>query len=89
MNLINIFDILSAVITVVSLNLVHRYYQMWLLYTAGTVLFIAVCWSNHLPGLTLMGFCLLFTGIRNYYLGYREKKERDQWIDADLGSGLE
>lgn len=84
MNLISIFDILSAIITVVSLNLVHRDYRAWGLYTGGTVLFIIVCWSNHLPGLTIMGFCLLVTGIRNFYLGYKEAHR----IDADLGPGL-
>ena len=72
MNLISVFDIVSAIITVVSLNLVHKDYRAWILYTVGSVLFIVVCWSNHLPGLTIMGFCLSGTGIRNYILGRKK-----------------
>jgi len=67
--LVKIFDILASIMTVVSLNLVRKYNQAWILYTVGSILFIVVCVYNKIPGLSLMGVCLLVTGIRNYLLG--------------------
>ena len=73
MNLvILICDILASLITLISLNLVLKSYKWWLLYISGTVFFVVVCIAKHIPGLTIMGICLGFTGIRNYRIGCKK-----------------
>jgi hypothetical protein len=72
--LIRILDITASVLTVVSLNLVMKSYRWWILYSLASVCFIIVCFSNHIPGLTLMGIFLLVTGIKNYIVGRKGVK---------------
>jgi len=70
--LIKMFDILGAIGIILSLNLILRYYRMWLVYTFSTILFIIAqtyAWRVHKAdtfGAVLMGIILLFTGLRNY-----------------------
>jgi len=67
--LIRIFDILASIGIIVSLNLVTKFNRAWLLYVIACVLQIAVCGYNRIPGMTIMGIILFFTGIRNYRKG--------------------
>jgi len=67
--IIRILDILSAILTVVSLNLTVKYNKAWLLYAFSCILFTTVCISKHLIGLSCMGIVLLITGIKNYIIG--------------------
>jgi len=71
MDIIKIFDIISGVGTVICLNLVAKYPKVWLIYSGITTMFIIVCYSRHLPGLTLMGIILFFTGLKNYWINRR------------------
>jgi hypothetical protein len=84
-SLIQVLDIISAVLLVLCLNLVikdvrigrvvlrssHKY---WLLYSLTTILFVIVCAYKGLPGYTVMGLILIFTGLRNYRAGRKGKK---------------
>jgi len=67
--IIRILDILSAILTVVSLNLTVKCNRAWLLYSFSCILFTTVCISKHLIGLSCMGVILLITGIKNYIIG--------------------
>jgi nicotinamide riboside transporter PnuC len=69
MNIIKILDILTLILTVVSLYLVSKSYKYWLLYCLSTIFFIIVCSSNKIFGLTIMGVLLFITGLNNYRIG--------------------
>ena len=73
--LIHICDILACVGTVVTLNLVEKHYKVWLWYSFFGIMYITVTAYNKIPGLTIMGIILLFTGIRNYYIGRKKNHE--------------
>ena len=67
--LVRVFDILGSVGVVICLNLVAKYYKVWLLYSIVTMLFIVVGIYYSLPGLAVMNIILMFTGLRNYWIG--------------------
>ena len=75
-NLIRIFDIIASVTTVITLNLVSKTYKAWLFYCIGCIFFTIVCFSKSLFGLTIMGIILFITGLRNYYSGRINAKEK-------------
>lgn len=83
-SLIQIFDIISAILLVLCLNLVEKdirigrivipsSHKYWLLYSLTTILFVIVCIYKGLPGYTVMGIILIFTGLRNYKAGKGKK----------------
>jgi len=72
--LIKILDILAAIITVVTLNLVSKSYKWWFGYGVGAVLFTIVMVTKSLPGMSLMGVILAITAAKNYYIGNKESK---------------
>ena len=74
MDIIKLFDILSCIITIITLNLVNKTYKAWLYYSIGCVFFITVCINKALPGLTIMGIVLFFTGLKNYITNKKSKK---------------
>jgi hypothetical protein len=67
--LFSVLDILSAIGIIVSLNLVQKRAWAWLLYGLSCFIFAGVMIYNHVPGMTLMGFILTGTGIKNYIKG--------------------
>jgi len=67
--MIKALDILSAVLTLICLNLVHKSYKIWLVYAVASVMFTVVMICKHLPGMTIMGLFLIGTGISNYIKG--------------------
>jgi len=70
--LMRIVDILAAILTVISLNLVSKHYKWWLLYIVSTIFYLIVVIYNKIPGLTILGIFLFITGIKNYMLGGRK-----------------
>lgn len=66
MNWAVIADIYAAVSTIVCLWNVKRHKNWWLVYVVGTVVFTGLMLYKHLPGMTLMGICLIITGLKNY-----------------------
>ena len=74
--LIKIFDITSAVMTVVFLNLVSKTYKAWIGYTVGSIFFTIVCFNKNLPGLGIMGIILFLTGIKNFWMGLKNDKTK-------------
>ena len=74
--LIQIFDITSAILIVLSLALVTRWYKVWLLYAFASFLFTIVCVYNRIPGLSVMGVILLFVGLKNFR-SERKKRRRN------------
>jgi len=83
--LIQILDITSAILLILCLNLVEKdvrigrvvissSHKYWLLYSFTTILFVIVCAYKGLPGYTVMGFILIFTGLRNYQVGLKKRK---------------
>jgi len=74
--MIKVLDILSAVLTLVCLNLVYKSYKIWLLYVISSIMFTVVVCYKHLPGLTLMGLFLIGTGISNYIKGRKHELTR-------------
>ena len=73
---IRILDILSSIGTVICLNLAVKTHKAWAWYLIPTIMFIIVCWNRSLPGLTVMGFFLFGTGLKNYIIGRRKKDGR-------------
>lgn len=71
--LIQILDVVSATLIVISLSLVTRWSKAWLLYAFSSFLFTIVCAHNKLPGLAIMGVILLLIGLKNYWV---ERKKR-------------
>jgi chromate transport protein ChrA len=71
-NLFVVLDIMSAIVIVVTLNLVQKHNKAWAAYAAGTALFTAVMIYNKLPGMILMGVVLTITAIKNYLKGRRD-----------------
>jgi len=74
--MIKILDILSAVLTLVCLNLVYKSYKIWLVYAVSSVIFTIVMICKHLPGLAVMGLFLIGTGISNYIKGRKYELTR-------------
>jgi len=85
-SLIQVLDIVSAILLVLCLNLVIKdvrigrivissSYKYWLLYSLVSVIFVIVCAYKGLPGYTIMGIILIFTGLRNYRAGKRKRNE--------------
>ena len=72
-SVLQVFDVLASILTIVSLNLVVKSYKYWLLYIVGCIFFVIVCASNHIWGLTCMGGLLFLTGIKNYYFGRKQE----------------
>jgi len=71
--LVEILDILAAIITVITLNLIPKSYKWWLGYGVGAGLFIIVMVAKHLPGMTVMGIVLIMTAIKNYLIGKKNE----------------
>lgn len=69
--LFSVLDILSAIMVIVTLNLVQKYNKAWLWYGVGAFLFTLVMGYARLPGMTLMGLVLTGTGIKNYWKGLK------------------
>lgn len=72
--LIKIFEIVSAILIVVSLSLVTRWYKVWILYAFASFLFVINCAYNGKLFYAGMGVVLLFMGLKNYWV---EKKKRN------------
>jgi len=71
--LIKILDVIVCIGTIVCLNLVVKYFKVWLLYSFVTALCIIVTVYNRIPGLSIMGIFLLVTGLRNYWIERKKK----------------
>jgi len=69
MEIIKVLDILAAVITVLTLNLIPKSYKWWLGYGLGTILFTIVMVTKSLLGMAVMGVVLFITAVKNYYQG--------------------
>jgi len=86
--LIQVGDVVAAVLIILALNMVTRNYRWWLFYSATNIVFMAVTIYKGLPGLTIMGIVLSITGIRNYFIEKRKvkqmktQKEIDKQIEA-------
>lgn len=70
--IIKLFEIISAVTTIVCLWCVKRNKKWWLIYAAGTVLYIIVCAHAKQYAYSIMGIILMCTGLKNYF--YKGKK---------------
>jgi hypothetical protein len=73
MDIVRLLDILSAIGTVVCLNMTIKTYKAWGWYLIPTAMFVVVCWNRSLPGLTVMGIVLFFTGLKNYLIGRKKR----------------
>ena len=72
MNIMAILDIFTSVTTVVTLLLVAKYPNAWLVYSVGNIAFVVVCVDKHLIGLTCMGIILFFVGLNNFRLARKK-----------------
>ena len=67
--MIRVLDVLTAVLTIVCLNLAYKSYKVWILYTISSIMFTIVMLCKNLPGMSIMGVFLIGTGIHNYFEG--------------------
>jgi hypothetical protein len=77
MGWLRILDVLSAVITVVSLWHVAKSPRWWLVYTFGNILFIIITVYAGLVGQAIMGVFLLVTALKNYWVAKKERRMGD------------
>ena len=73
MSWLQIMDVTSAVITVVSLWYVAKSPRWWLVYTFGNILFIIITVYAGLVGQAIMGVFLLVTALKNYWVAKSTK----------------
>jgi len=71
---IQILDVIGAVLIVIALNMVRRDYRWWLFYSGTNIIFSTITIHKGLPGLTVMGFILCLTGVKNYYSAKKKEK---------------
>jgi len=86
--IVQIFDVVAAFLTVLTLNLVRKNYRWWLLYAAGSVLFTITMVLKQSIGYTIMGIILSFTGINNYRAGRLKEKKKRSKNSISLREGL-
>lgn len=67
--MIRILDIVTCIGVLTTLNLVGKYNKAWIAYAIVSLVFAGVMASKGLPGQTVMGIALAFTGFRNYLRG--------------------
>ena len=72
--IIRILDVLTALLVIITLNLVDRNYKFWLIYAFGNFLYIIVVLQKGLYGWAVAGLILFLTGLNNYRKG---KKKHD------------
>jgi len=77
MTWLQIMDVASAVITVVSLWNIAKSPRWWLLYTFGNILFIIITVYAGLVGQAIMGVFLLVTALKNYWVAKKVQSARD------------
>jgi hypothetical protein len=70
-------DVVSAVITVVSLWNISKSPRWWLLYTFGNILFIIITVYAGLVGQATMGVFLLVTALKNYWQAEQKRGAGD------------
>ncbi|WP_287585489.1 hypothetical protein [Candidatus Borrarchaeum sp.] len=76
--LFKVLDFVTSALVIVTLYLIPRSHKWWLAYAANSLLFSAVTAHNKVPGLTLMGFCLCGTAIKNYIVEGRKKRNESK-----------
>jgi len=69
---IQICDVVTAVSIIIALNMVTRNYKWWLFYAPTNIVFMVVAIYKGLPGMAIMGVILGITGIRNYFIGRKK-----------------
>jgi len=61
-----IADVYAAGSTIVCLWNVEKHKNWWLVYALGTGVFTGLMIYKGLPGMTMMGICLIITALKNY-----------------------
>jgi len=74
-NLVQYLDLPTAILVIVSIALVSKYYKAWLLHAFTSLLCATINYYKELPALTVAMLILMVVGVRNYYIGrYRYGK---------------
>lgn len=73
--ILRIMDISASILLLLAVWNVYKSKNWWIVYCVGTILFIIVVISKGLIGMTFMGFALLITGIKNYFVKNKQKIE--------------
>ena len=64
--LLHALDILSAVLTVISLYYVKKYNWMWIVYLLASMIFFALMLYNGVWGWAFAALCFCYIACRNY-----------------------
>lgn len=86
--IIRILDILASVLTLSGLWFAPKNRKWWLVYLAGAPLFITVCISKGLIGLTVFGCVTVVIGIKNYLYEEKEEEISNKTWQAQIFCGL-